>query len=97
MSIEPCMLQPYTFATLIVGFLMGPVGAGLFKIAQEASSVLLKPALLFNETVYPGNGKNRGQQGLPAPVERHHPTLRWLLEPSPVLSCWWFSSSGNPC
>ena len=44
-------------ATLIVGFLMGPVAAGLFKIAQEASSVLLKPALLFNETVYPEMAK----------------------------------------
>ena len=44
-------------ATLVVGFLMGPVGAGLFKIAQEASSVLLKPALLFNETVYPEMAK----------------------------------------
>ena len=44
-------------ATLVVGFMMGPVGAGLFKIAQEASSVLLKPALLFNETVYPEMAK----------------------------------------
>ena len=44
-------------ATLIVGFLMGPVAAGLFKIAQEASSVLLKPAQLFNETVYPEMAK----------------------------------------
>ena len=44
-------------ATLVVGFLMGPVSAGLFKIAQEASSVLLKPALLFNETVYPEMAK----------------------------------------
>ena len=44
-------------ATLIVGILMGPVAAGLFKIAQEASSVLLKPALLFNETVYPEMAK----------------------------------------
>ena len=44
-------------ATLVVGFLLGPVGAGFFKIAQEFSSVLLKPAQLFNETVYPEMAK----------------------------------------
>ena len=40
-------------STLIVGALSGPVGAGLFKIAQEFANVLVKPALLFTETVYP--------------------------------------------
>ena len=40
-------------ATLIVGALSGPAGAGLFKIAQESAAVLIKPALLFTETVYP--------------------------------------------
>ncbi|MCY4361483.1 MAG: oligosaccharide flippase family protein [Gammaproteobacteria bacterium] len=54
-------------ATLVVGFLLGPVGAGLFKIAQEFSTVLIKPAQLFNETVYPEMAKiavNRDYQGL---------------------------------
>ena len=40
-------------ATLIVGALLGPAGAGLFKIAQESAAVLIKPAQLFTETVYP--------------------------------------------
>ena len=44
-------------ATLIVGFLSGPVGAGFFKIAQECATVLIKPAQLFNETVYPEMAK----------------------------------------
>ena len=44
-------------ATLIVGFLLGPVGAGFFKIAQECAAVLIKPAQLFNETVYPEMAK----------------------------------------
>ena len=40
-------------ATLIVGALSGPASAGLFKIAQESAAVLVKPARLFTETVYP--------------------------------------------
>lgn len=40
-------------ATLIVGAMLGPAGAGLFKIAQESAAVLIKPAQLFTETVYP--------------------------------------------
>ena len=54
-------------ATLVVGFLLGPTGAGLFKIAQEFSSVLLKPAQLFNETVYPEMAK--------IAVNRNYPRL----------------------
>ena len=45
------------FSTLAVGFLLGPVGAGLFKIAQESASVLVKPADLFNETMFPEMAK----------------------------------------
>ena len=40
-------------ATLIVGAMSGPATAGLFKIAQESAAVLIKPAQLFTETVYP--------------------------------------------
>ena len=40
-------------ATLIVGALTGPASAGLFKVAQEFANALVKPALLFTETVYP--------------------------------------------
>lgn len=39
--------------TLIIGALSGPAVAGLFKIAQESAAVLIKPAQLFTETVYP--------------------------------------------
>ena len=45
------------FSTLAVGFLLGPVGAGLFKVAQESASILIKPAQLFNETIYPEMAK----------------------------------------
>ena len=44
-------------ATLIVGFLLGPLSAGFFKVAQEFAAVLLKLAQLFNETVYPEMAK----------------------------------------
>ena len=44
-------------ATLIIGALSGPAVAGLFKIAQESSAVLIKPAQLFTETVYPEMAK----------------------------------------
>ena len=40
-------------ATLVIGAMSGPAGAGLFKIAQESAAVLIKPAQLFTETVYP--------------------------------------------
>ena len=40
-------------ATLIIGAMSGPAVAGLFKIAQESAAVLIKPAQLFTETVYP--------------------------------------------
>ena len=63
-------------ATLIVGILMGPVGAGLFKIAQETSAVLLKPAQLFNETVYPEMAK--------IAVNKNYPRL-WKIITHSVL------------
>ena len=44
-------------ATLIIGALSGPAVAGLFKIAQESAAVLIKPAQLFTETVYPEMAK----------------------------------------
>ena len=44
-------------STLMVGFLVGPVGAGLFRVAQEAAAALLRPAQLFNETIYPEMAK----------------------------------------
>ena len=44
-------------ATLIIGAMSGPAVAGLFKIAQESSAVLIKPAQLFTETVYPEMAK----------------------------------------
>ncbi len=40
-------------STMIVGFILGPAGAGLFKIAQESASILTKPTFLFTQTIYP--------------------------------------------
>lgn len=40
-------------ATLLVGFVVGPAGAGLFKVAQESSEVLAKPTGLFTQSIYP--------------------------------------------
>ncbi len=40
-------------STLAVGFFLGPVGAGLFKVAQELATILRAPTQLFTETIYP--------------------------------------------
>lgn len=65
-------------ATLVVGFLLGPTGAGFFKIAQEFSSVLLKPAQLFNETVYPEMAK--------IAVTRNYPRLWSVITHSALVA-----------
>ena len=65
-------------ATLVVGFLLGPVGAGLFKIAQEFSTVLIKPAQLFNETVYPEMAK--------IAVNRNYPRLWRVITHSALVA-----------
>lgn len=65
-------------ATLVVGFLLGPVGAGLFKVAQEFSAVLLKPAQLFNETVYPEMAK--------IAVNRNYPRLWRVITHSALVA-----------
>ncbi len=39
--------------TLTVGGLLGPAAAGLYKVAQEFSVVLLKPSVLLKQAVYP--------------------------------------------
>lgn len=40
-------------SVLGAGFFLGPAAAGLFKVAVEAADVLIKPAQLFTETLYP--------------------------------------------
>ena len=44
-------------STLAVGFVLGPVSVGLFRIAQEAANILTKPAQMFTETIYPEMAK----------------------------------------
>lgn len=51
-------------ATLAVGWILGPAGAGLFRIAQEFSGVLAKPVGLLKQTIYPELAKLAAQDGL---------------------------------
>ena len=46
-------LIPGQFSTFIVGALLGPHAAGLFKIAREVGTGIAKPVDLINQTVYP--------------------------------------------
>ena len=39
--------------TLLVGWLLGPTAAGLFKIASQFASVLVVPGTLLKRTIYP--------------------------------------------
>ena len=39
--------------TLVLGWLLGPTAAGLFKIASQFSSVLVAPAAILRRTIYP--------------------------------------------
>ncbi len=50
-------------ATLSVGFILGPAGAALLKVAQEIAGALTKMAQLFNSTIYPELAKLASSQG----------------------------------
>lgn len=50
-------------ATLSVGFILGPAGAALLKVAQEIAGALTKAAQLFNSTIYPELAKLASSQG----------------------------------
>lgn len=38
---------------LVVGWMLGPAAAGLFALAQRASAILIQPAQMLGEAVYP--------------------------------------------
>lgn len=40
-------------STLAVGMVLGPAGAGLYKVAQESANLLSKPTLFLTQTIYP--------------------------------------------
>ncbi len=46
-------LLPKHGATLLVGALLGPASAGMFRAAREISNVLSKPAVLLRQAVFP--------------------------------------------
>ncbi|MGQ9367810.1 lipopolysaccharide biosynthesis protein [Azospirillum sp. ST 5-10] len=46
-------LAPNQFATLGVGFLLGPAAAGLYRIARQLGEALTKPAKLLVPVIYP--------------------------------------------
>jgi O-antigen/teichoic acid export membrane protein len=46
-------LVPNHLATYLVGAVLGPAAAGLFKVAREIGTALGKPADLLNQTLYP--------------------------------------------
>lgn len=46
-------LLPKHLSTLLAGSLLGPAGAGLFRLAREVSTVLAQPAVLLREVLFP--------------------------------------------
>lgn len=46
-------LIPGHLSTFLVGAVLGPAEAGLFKVAREVGAALSRPVLLLNQTVYP--------------------------------------------
>lgn len=46
-------LIPKHLSTLLAGGLLGPAGAGLFRLARELSTVLAQPAVLLREVLFP--------------------------------------------
>jgi O-antigen/teichoic acid export membrane protein len=46
-------LIPTQLSTLLVGAILGPAAAGLFKVAREVGTGLMKPVELVNQALYP--------------------------------------------
>jgi O-antigen/teichoic acid export membrane protein len=46
-------LLPKHFSVLLAGSLLGPAGAGMFRLAREFSSVLSRPAMMLREVMFP--------------------------------------------
>ena len=46
-------LLPKHLSVLLAGSLLGPAGAGMFKLARDFSSVLSKPAMMLREVLFP--------------------------------------------
>ncbi len=46
-------LLPKHLAVLLAGSLLGPAGAGMFRLANDFSTVLSKPGLMLREVLFP--------------------------------------------
>jgi O-antigen/teichoic acid export membrane protein len=46
-------LLPKHLSTLLVGSLLGPAAAGLFRLARDVSTVLNQPAMMIREVLFP--------------------------------------------
>jgi O-antigen/teichoic acid export membrane protein len=46
-------LLPKHLSVLLAGSLLGPAGAGMFKLARDFSSILSKPAMMLREVLFP--------------------------------------------
>jgi O-antigen/teichoic acid export membrane protein len=46
-------LIPGHFSTFLIGAILGPMAAGLFKVARELGTAFAKPVDLINQAVYP--------------------------------------------
>lgn len=46
-------LLPKHLSVLLAGSLMGPAGAGMFRLARDFSSILSKPAMMLREVLFP--------------------------------------------
>ncbi len=46
-------LLPKHLSVLLAGSLLGPAGAGMFRLARDFSSILSKPAMMLREVLFP--------------------------------------------
>jgi O-antigen/teichoic acid export membrane protein len=46
-------LLPKHFSVLLAGSLLGPAGAGMFRLARDFSTILSRPAMMLREVMFP--------------------------------------------
>lgn len=82
-------------APLIVGWVMGPVAAGLFSVAQRATVVIAQPALMLGNTAYTELARlvAVGEGGRPLRVALYKVSGLSLLASLPVVGILWIFSA----
>ena len=68
-------LLPKHITTLLVGHLLGPAEAGLFRVAREIASILARPALLIRQVVFVDLSRSWKQASDAFDVVAHHTAM----------------------